>query len=73
MFWSNFFAVSADRSAIVSATAGAFEREAIRPHVFGRFADMLIAATRHPAMLAYLDNDQSIGPHSPAARPHRRG
>lgn len=73
MFWSNFSAISADRSAMVSATAGAYEREAIRPYVFGRFADMLIAVTKHPAMLSYLDNDQSIGPHFRRARPRRKG
>jgi uncharacterized protein (DUF1800 family) len=44
--------------------AGAYEREAIRPHVLGRFADMLLAAEGHPAMLLYLDNAQSIGPNS---------
>ena len=44
------------------ASAGAFEREAIRPFVLGRFADMLMAVERHPAMLFYLDNQQSIGP-----------
>ncbi len=44
--------------------AGGYEREAIRPHVLGRFADMLQAAESHPAMLYYLDNAQSIGPNS---------
>ena len=44
--------------------AGAFEREAIRPHVLGRFADMLLAVESHPAMLIYLDNARSIGPNS---------
>lgn len=68
MFWSNFFAVAADKGMRVRATAGAFEREAIRPHVLGRFADMLDAATKHPAMLAYLDNDDSIGPNSVRGR-----
>ena len=52
----------------VRVMAGAFEREAIRPHVLGRFADMLKAVEQHPAMLIYLDNAQSIGPNSrPAA------
>src|SRR5262249_9642499 len=44
--------------------AGSYEREAIRPHVLGRFSDMLLAAEGHPAMLLYLDNAQSIGPNS---------
>ena len=46
--------------------AGAYEREAIRPHVLGRFVDMLLAAEGHPAMLFYLDNARSMGPNSVA-------
>jgi uncharacterized protein (DUF1800 family) len=46
--------------------AGAYEREAIRPHVLGRFADMLTAVESHPAMLVYLDNLESMGPNSVA-------
>ena len=65
MFWSNHFCVSAVKGP-VRGVAGAYEREAIRPHVLGKFADMLIAAERHPAMLVYLDNAQSIGPNSKA-------
>ena len=53
--------------------AGAFEREAIRTHVLGRFGDMLLAVESHPAMLFYLDNVQSVGPNSPAGRDRRRG
>ncbi len=60
-FWSNHFCVSADK---VRPLAGAFEREAIRPHVLGKFADMLLAVETHPAMLVYLDNARSIGPDS---------
>lgn len=59
-FWSNHFAVSADKIA-VAALAGSFEFEAIRPHVTGKFSDMLKAAERHPAMLLYLDQAESIG------------
>ena len=58
-FWSNHFTVSAEK-ALVFALVGSFEREAIRPHVCGRFADMLLAATRHPAMILYLDNHLSV-------------
>ncbi|MGA2088123.1 MAG: DUF1800 domain-containing protein [Stellaceae bacterium] len=64
-FWSNHFTVSGFRP-FVRGFAAAFEREAIRPHVTGRFADMLLAAERHPAMLLYLDNAQSVGPESMA-------
>ncbi|MFT4132681.1 DUF1800 domain-containing protein [Labrys sp. (in: a-proteobacteria)] len=72
-FWSNHFCVSAAKDNIVRAAAGAFEREAIRPFVLGRFADMLVAVEHHPAMLYYLDNQQSIGPGSRAGRNHNRG
>jgi len=72
-FWSNHFCVSAAKGRIVRATAGSFEREAIRPHVLGRFADMLKAVESHPAMLFYLDNAQSFGPQSAAGRRGRRG
>ncbi len=68
LFWSNHFCVSVAKGQITRATAGALEREAIRPHVFGRFADMLLAVEKHPAMLFYLDNRQSVGPGSRAAR-----
>ena len=71
-FWSNHFCVSAVKGP-VRAIAGCFEREAIRPHVLGRFADMLQAAERHPAMLFYLDNAQSFGPHSKAGQNRKRG
>lgn len=72
-FWSNHFCVSAAKGGFVRACAGSFEREAIRPHVLGRFADMLKAVESHPAMLFYLDNAQSFGPHSPAGQRGRRG
>jgi uncharacterized protein (DUF1800 family) len=57
----------------VRPIAGAFEREAIRPHVLGRFADMLLAVESHPAMLHYLDNARSIGPDSMAGRNRGKG
>jgi uncharacterized protein (DUF1800 family) len=66
-FWSNHFAVSVDK-VVVLGLAGAMEREAIRPHVTGRFTDMLLAVEQHPAMLLYLDNQASIGPNSKAAK-----
>jgi uncharacterized protein (DUF1800 family) len=55
----------------VAPIAGSYEREAIRPHVLGRFEDMLLASAKHPAMLVYLDNFQSIGPGSRGARTAR--
>jgi uncharacterized protein (DUF1800 family) len=66
-FWTNHFAVSADKVAVFGL-AGSFEREAIRPHVLGNFTDLLLASTRHPAMLLYLDNQTSVGSNSMLAR-----
>jgi uncharacterized protein (DUF1800 family) len=66
-FWANHFAVSADKLPVVPM-AGLLEFEAIRPHVLGRFSDMLIAVEHHPAMLVYLDQAQSIGPDSQAGQ-----
>ena len=63
-FWANHFTVKAGAGEAVRTLAGAFAREAIRPYVFGKFADMLVAATQHPAMLAYLNNETSVGPDS---------
>jgi uncharacterized protein (DUF1800 family) len=68
LFWSNHFCVSVAKGQIARATAGALEREAIRPNVFGKFADMLLAVEKHPAMLFYLDNRQSVGPNSRAGK-----
>jgi uncharacterized protein (DUF1800 family) len=59
-FWSNHFAVSADKNA-ARLQAAPMEREAIRPHALGNFADLLLAVERHPAMLLYLDNIASVG------------
>ena len=66
LFWANHFTVSATKQ-VTAVLIGPFEREAIRPHVFGRFEDLLVAAVTHPAMLTYLDQAQSIGPGSQAA------
>jgi uncharacterized protein (DUF1800 family) len=65
-FWANHFAVSIDKITVVGL-AGNHEFDAIRPHIFGKFGDLLNAAVRHPAMLLYLDQAQSIGPDSPLA------
>lgn len=71
-FWSNHLCVSTSGKFLVAPLAGSYEREAIRPHVLGRFEDLLLASAKHPAMLAYLDNFQSIGPNSIGARFTRR-
>jgi uncharacterized protein (DUF1800 family) len=62
-FWSNHFCISANKAV---GMAGAYERETIRPHALGRFADMLQAVESHPAMLVYLDNTESMGADSVA-------
>jgi uncharacterized protein (DUF1800 family) len=66
-FWANHFAVSVDKLPVIGL-AGLLEFEAIRPHLFGRFSDVLIAVEQHPAMLVYLDQAQSIGPNSEIGR-----
>lgn len=69
-FWSDHFTVSVTNKR-VAHLVGAFEREAIRPNVGGRFEQLLLATTQHPAMLLYLDNAGSIGPDTMKAQ--RRG
>lgn len=71
-FWANHFAVSA-RQNDTASLIGPMLREAIRPHVTGNFTDMLLAVERHPAMLHYLDNANSIGPDSPVGQRTKRG
>ena len=72
-FWSNHFCVSIAKGQQITDTAGSFEREAIRPHVFGKFANMLRAVEQHPSMLFYLDNRDSIGPNSQAGQRRQKG
>lgn len=72
-FWSNHFCVSVAKGELARATAGSFEREAIRPFVLGRFGDMLVAVERHPAMLSFLENIQSVGPDARGNRNGKRG
>jgi uncharacterized protein (DUF1800 family) len=66
-FWANHFAISADKGAIFGL-AGTLENEAIRPHVNGRFVELLTAVEQHPAMIAFLDNQYSVGADSMAAQ-----
>ncbi|MGA6986291.1 MAG: DUF1800 domain-containing protein [Terriglobales bacterium] len=74
-FWFNHFNVfinkGADRYLLTS-----YERDAIRPHVLGKFEDLLVATAKSPAMMFYLDNWLSVGPNSDIAlgiNPHQRG
>jgi uncharacterized protein (DUF1800 family) len=66
-FWSNHSSVSVGKVG-TQFEVGPHEFAAIRPHVLGRFGDMLEAAVLHPAMLIYLDQFQSIGPNAPVQR-----
>lgn len=72
-FWAGHFCISCSKGESVRVVAGAYEREAIRPHVTGRFRDMLGAVMHHPAMLAYLDNQVSFGPNSRAGQKQKKG
>jgi uncharacterized protein (DUF1800 family) len=71
-FWADHFTTKA-RSAIERGLPGALVHDAIRPHISGRFADMLIGATLHPAMLAFLDQSASTGPNSRVGKRGKRG
>jgi uncharacterized protein (DUF1800 family) len=68
-FWFNHFNVditkNVDRTPNLGhLLIGSYERDAIRPHVLGHFKDLLLATARHPAMLYYLDNWESVAPGS---------
>ncbi len=66
-FWFNHFNIYIGKGAdhyLITA----YERDVIRPHVLGKFKDLLIATAKSPAMMFYLDNWQSEGPDSDAAR-----
>ncbi|MFD1744183.1 DUF1800 family protein [Rhizobium helianthi] len=66
-FWVNHFSINATKTYELRLLTSLFEAEAIRPHLRGRFVDLLRAAVLHPAMLIYLDQSSSVGPESPAA------
>lgn len=66
-FWFNHFNVSSDKN-LTRIWIGSYEEDAIRPHVLGRFRDLLGATARHPAMLFYLDNWRNTDPNSRQAR-----
>ena len=67
LFWANHFTVSMAKAS-ARGIVGAFEREAIRPHIGGSFESLLKAVVHHPGMLRYLDNDNSAGPDSAFVR-----
>ena len=63
-FWFNHFNVSVTKGPVRFLVAS-YERDAIRPHVLGKFRDLLGATAAHPAMLFYLDNWQNSTPDVP--------
>lgn len=66
-FWADHFAIRA-RNGLMRHYVTPYVEETIRPHLAGRFADMLRAAVTHPMMLLYLDQVSSVGPNSAVAR-----
>jgi uncharacterized protein (DUF1800 family) len=72
-FWFNHFNVNRDKGPVHWMVLP-YERDAIRPHVYGRFRDMLGAVAHHPAMLFYLDNWASVRERPPdPRRPNQPG
>ncbi len=65
-FWFNHFNVFIDKG-LDRIMLTSYERDVIRPHVLGKFEDLLVATAKSPGMLFYLDNFLSVGPHSPQA------
>jgi uncharacterized protein (DUF1800 family) len=73
IFWANHFSMTVNKTETVRGTIGQWERHVVRRHVLGRFANMLRGTFQHPAMLAYLDNEDSIGPNSVIGKEWRVG
>jgi uncharacterized protein (DUF1800 family) len=67
-FWLNHFNVYVRKNQNEPYLIPAYERDVIRPNAMGKFEDLLVATAESPAMLMYLDNWQSIGPDSQAAK-----
>jgi len=63
-FWFNHFNIYLDKGADRFMVT-AYERDVIRPHVLGKFKDLLLATAESPAMLFYLDNWESVGDNTP--------
>jgi len=71
-FWSNHFSISA-RNRNTRVFPGAYEREAIRPHILDSFFELTISAIFHPGMLVFLDNVSSVGPKSRQGQKRNKG
>ena len=72
-FWMDHFSTSAVKSLPMRMIVPLYETEAIRPRMAGSFSDLLQGAILHPAMLIYLDQNQSVGPDSREGRENGRG
>jgi uncharacterized protein (DUF1800 family) len=72
-FWANHFTIAIRADPWTLDLAAAYIQEAIRPCVTASFTDMLKAVMRHPAMLVYLSNRDSVGPHSRFGLAHHSG
>ena len=68
IFWNNHFSMSINKADAVRGMMGQLERDVIRKNVLGKFSNMLLGVMKHPAMLAFLDNADSIGPDSPIGK-----
>jgi uncharacterized protein (DUF1800 family) len=66
-FWLNHFNVYLKKGQFAPWYLVDYEQNVVAPHAMGKFEDLLVATAKSPAMLFYLDNQTSIGPHSPAA------
>lgn len=71
-FWADHFTVKA-RAFVQSHLITPYAEDAIRPHITGRFADMLKAVTLHPMMLTFLEQWRSTGPESELGKRTGRG
>lgn len=73
LFWSNHFSMSSLKNDAIRGTYGQLERDVIRRNLLGKFGDMLQGVMHHPAMICYLDNQDSVGPNSEYGRRTGRG
>ena len=71
-FWQNHFNVFAGKAA-VRWYIPSYERDVLRPNALGNFKDLLVGTAKHPAMLFYLDNFESVSPNSQGPGGNRAG
>jgi len=71
LFWGDHFTAQG-KGGLQQLMGASYVDSAIRPHLTGKFSDLLISAVTHPLMLHYLDQDKSIGPGSILAKKSRQ-